>query len=437
MSLKRRFMSKSDNEEKDDIIATPSHSPPPLVARCPTPVTSVGERQKRSISSIAEHIAKRVKTNQDDEIGTCGWCFQAKPPEFCLPGDTNSSSKLFCSDQCFSHYRRAIFKQTSECHACKKAILTSASLEIHIGQTKLHFCDIMCRQTFESMSLQQSSISPIQEEPADPLIFAPAHLLLAQAQAYLQSQLRGPLTNKDMGDQEVQKENDKPKLTIKPDHMLKTPVTMSRANVLRRMAIQDKHEPDQTKTRQGTGHADMKKQEHIAKNHRLDNQNSHRMQRFPRNQTQHVQSHNGEDITNMHHPPPLLLPPIPPMPLLPPPTLILPFPIFLPIPIPIPIPVPITMYEKAKVTDKIPTKAEVCQENESDYDDIGPREKPLFVNIKKEEDSEGSVPQICPQSQPAKARTPEPKMNPITTCTEGSNSDDESRRKRRAFIMDQ
>ena len=33
MSLKRRFMSKSDNEEKDDIIATPSHSPPPLVAR--------------------------------------------------------------------------------------------------------------------------------------------------------------------------------------------------------------------------------------------------------------------------------------------------------------------------------------------------------------------------------------------------------------------
>ena len=82
-------MSKSDNEETDDIIATPSHSPPPLVARyvtrplkqhlkstnlqilrCPTPVTSVGERQKRSISSIAEHIVKRVKTNQDDEIGT-------------------------------------------------------------------------------------------------------------------------------------------------------------------------------------------------------------------------------------------------------------------------------------------------------------------------------------------------------------------------------
>jgi hypothetical protein len=110
---------------------------------------------------------------------------------FSVPGEASSisGSKLFCSDQCFSHHRRAIFKQTSECDACKKTVQTSVSLEAQMGQTRLHFCDILCKQTYENMCLQPPSISPVPDEPADPLIFTPAHLLLAQAQAYLQSQL--------------------------------------------------------------------------------------------------------------------------------------------------------------------------------------------------------------------------------------------------------
>ena len=82
MPLQSRYVSSDtdDNDEKP-ITVTASHSLPPLVARyvtlrlimdvinmfrCPTPV---GDRQKRSITTIAEQIAKKVKTSQIDEIG--------------------------------------------------------------------------------------------------------------------------------------------------------------------------------------------------------------------------------------------------------------------------------------------------------------------------------------------------------------------------------
>lgn len=425
MPLQSRFISSDidDNDEKP-ITVTASHSLPPLVARCPTPV---GDRQKRSITTIAEQIAKKVKTSQNDEIGTCDWCFQAKPPQFCLPPDsattTTTSNKLFCSDQCFSQYRRAIFKQSTECDACKKTIQTTAALETLVGELRLHFCDAVCQQAFDSVSLQPHPV-PSPDQP-DPLLVNPAHILLVQAKAYLQNQLQAS-HNKERVEAEVQKENDKPKLTIKPDHILKTPVNINKNNILRRMALQDKQEPEGSKAR--TRHGEFKKQE--------QNQNYNRLQRFSKNQATRIPPNHGEDKVNLHHPPPLLLPPMPPIPLLPPPTMILPFPIFLPIPIPIPIPVPTRVQNDNRVADKTVTKAEVCQENEKDYDDIGPRENPLIENIKQEKESENSIQQVFVEAKSPKPQAPEVKLNPIMLA-EGSNSDDEFRRKRRAFIMDQ
>ena len=282
------------------------------------------------------------------------------------------------------------------------------------------------------MSLQPPSLSS-QDQP-DPLLVNPATILLVQAKAYLQSQLQGANARKERVESELQKENDKPKLTIKPDHILKTPVNINKHNVMRRMALQDKQESEGSKSR--TRHAESKKQDQMSKTHQFENQNFHRMQRFPKGQGPRLPPHNGEDIVSMHHPPPLLLPPMPPIPLLPPPTMILPFPIFLPIPIPIPIPVPTRVQENTSPAEKTPTKTEVCQENDNDYDDIGPRDNHLVENIKKEKESESSIQQVFVEAKSPTPKAPEVKVNPIM-LGEGSNSDDESRRKRRAFIMDQ
>ena len=199
------------------------------------------------ISLVRISIIKLLIVNFCVSEGTCDWCFQVKPPQFSLSGDAEAS-KIFCSDNCFSQYRRAIFKQTSECVSCKKTVQNGEDLLTPHG--KLLFCNKKCKETYEEAS--SSSLSS--EEPiVDPLIFTPATLLLAQAKALLQSQISPPVhKNNNQEEKETQKENDpKPKLAVKPDHVLKTPTTLSRSNVLRRMTIQDKLEPERHKSRYG------------------------------------------------------------------------------------------------------------------------------------------------------------------------------------------
>ena len=114
----------------------------------------------------------------------------------------------------------------------------------------------------------------------------------------------------------------------------------------------------------------------------------------------------------------------------------LPFPIFLPIPIPIPIPVPIGWNQPAKVTEEDTSKIEVYHESDDDSLVDTEMEDEVKVSIKKEEDIENS-----PQDISHLNKGPEEKLNPTLQVNmanlESSNSDDESRRKRRAFIMDQ
>jgi hypothetical protein len=52
------------------------------------------------------------------------------------PSSSASSKKSFCSERCFSHYRRAAFKKNKACDWCRK----KNEGTIIDGDTQLQFC---------------------------------------------------------------------------------------------------------------------------------------------------------------------------------------------------------------------------------------------------------------------------------------------------------
>ena len=96
-------------------------------------------------------------------------------------------ARIFCSEVCFSHHRRAVFKQTRVCASCGKASnpnfpstsSSSATSTTTLSECQpssnggLYFCNNSCRGTWEARRAAGVSLTPAQ---------------LRVAQAYLQAQ---------------------------------------------------------------------------------------------------------------------------------------------------------------------------------------------------------------------------------------------------------
>ena len=101
-------------------------------------------------------------------------------------------------------------------------------------------------------------------------------------------------------------------------------------------------------------------------------------------------------------PPPLL----PPHPLLPPPTMLLPFPLLMPIPIPIPIPIPFPK----------PCKCSGLPYQDLPLDDEESEPQPLVIDIKKEKGEEETEQQVSPSPQiPVLPKGTEVSLTPRTS----------------------
>lgn len=142
-------------------------------------------------------------------------------------------------------------------------------------------------------------------------------------------------------------------------------------------------------------------------------------------------------------PPQANLPPHPPgLPLLPPPTLMLPLPIFIPIPIPIPLPIPVNKPFNNQTEDETPPRSSSSLSLSPSSSSMTVVKKEI-VEAETETDHKkvllsSSTPQLSPRScHPSSKLSPTSCQRSLTQISEQNGREEESRRKRRAFIMDQ
>jgi len=359
--------------------------------------------QQKLRCTTANNDTQRVTTHH---ANPCSWCFQDRPPQFFLPASKTKIS-VFCSESCFSQYRRAVFKQTKTCSTCRKTIPINDSLIIQTNTEdgRQYFCTNKCKALYVKTSVQQ--------QPSQEVLLTPSQLLLAKA--WLQSRINQ--RSKPTTETQTQ---EKQSLKVKPDHQLLAPPSLSRVSKTRRMAIRDQP------TRRFR-----------------EMQNAERRRRQREQKTaQEANGLSNSQLPKSQFPKP---PPSHP-PILPPPTLMLPYPVFLPIPLPLFLPVPVKQppsNEDPKGSPKY-QELDLCEGNtdkntngvDSTLVDI---DVPLVVDIKQEDskDIEDEAVAVNDEEGTSDKGNVTKKSNDSDTLNKRPQTrEEEIRRKRRALIMD-
>ena len=405
-------------------------------------------------------------------------------------------ARIFCSEVCFSHHRRAVFKQTRLCASCGKASNTfpstsssssaSSTTTSSDGQPSsnggLYFCNNSCRGTWEARRATGVSLTPAQLRVAQAYLQAQANMsAIFSSSTNMENLPQEPDEEEEeeeqqrrggarVGNRKKEEEGkERPVMKVKPEYLLKEPPPPP-LRMTRRGGGRGEH-GGETSTRGRGGRGGQVRGGREGRGPRGS------MQRPPAPPAHQV------DIAELPPPPalaprPLLPPPqfppplLPPHPLLPPPTLLLPFPLLMPIPIPIPIPIPFPMPCKCGGHG---------QANPPAVDEEEAEPQPLVIDIKKEkgeiESSQQPPPQIpslpkgtevslTPRTTPKlppNPKTPQPVVVNTRTLSSLQSSvspqmntrpqqeprrrspalrqpaisgEEESRRKRRALIMD-
>ena len=98
----------------------------------------------------------------------CAWCQKPGLKLFTLKSDTGS--KVFCGELCFTQCRRASFKKNKVCDWCKHVRHTVNYVDFQDGEQQLQFCsdkclnqykmNIFCKETQEHLQLIQAPTDP-------------------------------------------------------------------------------------------------------------------------------------------------------------------------------------------------------------------------------------------------------------------------------------
>ncbi|XP_065224584.1 sine oculis-binding protein homolog isoform X2 [Planococcus citri] len=93
---------------------------------------------------------------------SCGWCHKIGPVK-CFTFKMANCNKVFCSEVCFTHYRRANFKRNKTCDWCRHVRHTVNYVDLQDGDSQYQFCsdkclnqfklDIFCQETKEHLEM--------------------------------------------------------------------------------------------------------------------------------------------------------------------------------------------------------------------------------------------------------------------------------------------
>ncbi|XP_025206440.1 sine oculis-binding protein homolog [Melanaphis sacchari] len=80
----------------------------------------------------------------------CGWCDKTLIAKaFTFRTAESDNEKVFCSEQCFSHYRRANFKRNKTCDWCRHLRHTVNCVDFQDGDHQLQFCSDKCLNQYK------------------------------------------------------------------------------------------------------------------------------------------------------------------------------------------------------------------------------------------------------------------------------------------------
>lgn len=127
-----------------------------------------------SIDVIAEPNDDESHTADAPELVAreflCSWCFKRTERPYAThefgASDAEKVRKIFCSESCFGHYRRALFKQSSVCDWCKDACSGNGGKTAHASDShgqQFNFCSDKCLLEYEN------SVSRVAQSPNDRL----------------------------------------------------------------------------------------------------------------------------------------------------------------------------------------------------------------------------------------------------------------------------
>ncbi|CAG0878607.1 unnamed protein product [Darwinula stevensoni] len=105
------------------------------------------------VAATKKRPAPRVETDGEEDKQSCtmcSWCQNLGPRQFTVPEEKESAGKGkgkgkdFCSELCFTQYRRATFKRNQICDWCKNPANSIAHVEYSPTDTQLQFCSEEC-----------------------------------------------------------------------------------------------------------------------------------------------------------------------------------------------------------------------------------------------------------------------------------------------------
>ncbi|XP_040564557.1 uncharacterized protein [Lepeophtheirus salmonis] len=180
-------------------------------------------------NNSSKNPSKQIKEEEqegDDGIrdGICSWCLhtldQPRSSQFTmsiLDDPTSNKNKIFCSERCFTLYRRAAFKKNKYCDLCKKPTFSTACIQYQTSfEDKLIFCSESCLKTykFEETS-RREKLSNISASSRRVL----SDNLLAQSKAIPHQHKK---SNKQSRRLQEKSHSQTPIVKIKPDIALKS-----------------------------------------------------------------------------------------------------------------------------------------------------------------------------------------------------------------------
>lgn len=78
----------------------------------------------------------------------CSWCHQTIGPQSTEILGISQGTK-FCSENCFSYWRRASFKRAKTCDFCKNVRNAVSYVDFNDGATQLQFCSDKCLNQYK------------------------------------------------------------------------------------------------------------------------------------------------------------------------------------------------------------------------------------------------------------------------------------------------
>ncbi|XP_050534702.1 sine oculis-binding protein homolog B [Daktulosphaira vitifoliae] len=284
----------------------------------------------------------------------CGWCdktIASKAFTFCTNEPNNE--KVFCSEQCFSQYRRANFKRNKTCDWCRHLRHTVNCVDFQDGDHQLQFCSDKCLNQYKMNIFCKETQAQLELHPHLQNTSMPENLCKS-----LEPSL--PLITPDLWLRDCHSppnQSQSPQSSYSP----LTPVVTTQLRVSNKLFDR----PTRKRKRQTPIEEVTPPPVYSHCQNHAPLYYSSPMCQPPAFSQSHPIGNNSTNTSNNEQPPSQPPPTIYPLTMqpsiLPPPMILVPYPIMLPIPIPIPIPIPLPFLQKETEN----TNNDVKDENKS------------------------------------------------------------------------